>query len=265
MMKKNILTQITFLLSFYTFGQVGIGTTNPQGILHIDAATNTVLGTTSTHTDDFIITSTGNVGIGTLAPSTKLEINSSTAGSIKIVDGTQGEGKVLVSDATGIGTWQELPVFKYVTSGNFNISSGDINSDTSTTSVKYSQASIVLSKGKWMINTGLTIMLRTVNATTNLNPYWLSLYLSSSPTTVSNTNFTYVGNVAKNFGGNMIKNQTANNPNFITGSTIIDVQANNTTIYLLIQNLSTDSNNNAVDWKFSPSNYENYLNAVPAN
>ncbi len=119
MMKKNILTQITLLLSFYTFGQVGIGTTNPQGILHIDAATNTVLGTTSTHTDDFIITSTGNVGIGTLAPSTKLEINSSTAGSIKIVDGTQGEGKVLVSDATGIGTWQELPIFKYVTSGNF--------------------------------------------------------------------------------------------------------------------------------------------------
>jgi hypothetical protein len=45
-----------------------------------------------------------NVGIGTTAPTEKLEVN----GSIKITDGTEGAGKVLVSDATGKGTW-ELP------------------------------------------------------------------------------------------------------------------------------------------------------------
>lgn len=46
-----------------------------------------------------------NVGIGTTTPSTRLDINNgSTPGAIKIVDGTQAEGKVLVSDASGIGT-----------------------------------------------------------------------------------------------------------------------------------------------------------------
>ncbi len=44
----------------------------------------------------------GNIGIGTLSPTEKLEIQ----GSIKIVDGTQAVGKVLTSDATGKGSWQ---------------------------------------------------------------------------------------------------------------------------------------------------------------
>ena len=50
------------------------------------------------------------IGIGTITPSAPLEINSgTTAGAIKIVDGTQGNNKVLVSDANGTGTWQSIP------------------------------------------------------------------------------------------------------------------------------------------------------------
>jgi uncharacterized protein (TIGR02145 family) len=45
-----------------------------------------------------------NVGIGTTTPTAKLHV----AGSIKIVDGTQGTGKVLTSDATGKGSWQTV-------------------------------------------------------------------------------------------------------------------------------------------------------------
>jgi hypothetical protein len=44
----------------------------------------------------------GNVGIGTTAPTAKLDVN----GSVKIVDGTQGVGKIFVSDANGLGSWQ---------------------------------------------------------------------------------------------------------------------------------------------------------------
>lgn len=44
---------------------------------------------------------TGNVGIGTNNPQAKLEI----VGNIKITDGTQGEGKILISDANGVATW----------------------------------------------------------------------------------------------------------------------------------------------------------------
>jgi len=44
----------------------------------------------------------GNVGIGTSTPSEKLDVQ----GSVKIVDGTQGNGKVLTSDAAGKASWQ---------------------------------------------------------------------------------------------------------------------------------------------------------------
>lgn len=50
-------------------------------------------------------TSAGRVGIGTATPSTKFHI-SGTAGSIRIVDGTQVSGYVLTSDSTGVGTWR---------------------------------------------------------------------------------------------------------------------------------------------------------------
>lgn len=46
-----------------------------------------------------------NVGIGTATPSEKLHIQN---GSIRIVDGTEGTGKILVSDANGVGHWQAL-------------------------------------------------------------------------------------------------------------------------------------------------------------
>ena len=45
---------------------------------------------------------TGNVGIGTLTPTVKLEV----AGQVKIQGGAPGLGKVLTSDATGLATWQ---------------------------------------------------------------------------------------------------------------------------------------------------------------
>ncbi|KAA0126562.1 hypothetical protein FY557_16805 [Chryseobacterium sp. SN22] len=49
------------------------------------------------------------VGIGTNSPATKLDVNNGTTpGAVKITDGTQGEGKVLTSDANGVGTWRTM-------------------------------------------------------------------------------------------------------------------------------------------------------------
>lgn len=44
----------------------------------------------------------GNVGIGTASPTAKLHI----AGPFRLEDGSQGNGKVLVSDANGLASWQ---------------------------------------------------------------------------------------------------------------------------------------------------------------
>lgn len=47
------------------------------------------------------IADTGNVGIGTVNPTAKLEV----AGQIKITGGSPGLGKILTSDATGLASW----------------------------------------------------------------------------------------------------------------------------------------------------------------
>lgn len=76
------------------------------------------------------IDETGKVGIGTTTPATKLEINNgTTAGAIKIVDGTQGINKVLMSDTNGVGKWSSLPGswFGLLNDGVSNSSVSQIN------------------------------------------------------------------------------------------------------------------------------------------
>ena len=46
-----------------------------------------------------------NVGIGTATPNAKLHVN----GTLKVADGSQGAGKILTSDATGLASWQVPP------------------------------------------------------------------------------------------------------------------------------------------------------------
>lgn len=50
------------------------------------------------------VDSSGNVGIGTISPTSKLQVN----GKLRISDGTQGLNKVLSSDASGIASWVNL-------------------------------------------------------------------------------------------------------------------------------------------------------------
>jgi hypothetical protein len=45
---------------------------------------------------------TGNLGIGQISPTAKLDVN----GTVKITDGTQGKNKVLTSDVNGFASWK---------------------------------------------------------------------------------------------------------------------------------------------------------------
>ena len=127
-------------------GRMGVGTINPSNLLHVKSNNNPVrfegLSTGTIHDSLLIVNDSGivrkisknaffaasepwydaatnkgalsntsniyqmgNVGIGRSAPTAKLDV----LGDFKLVDGTQGFGKVLTSDSNGKAKWQPLP------------------------------------------------------------------------------------------------------------------------------------------------------------
>ncbi len=108
---------LTIVLSVSAmYAQVGVNTENPKGLLHIDggsapATTNPPTGAVNATqaTDDVIVTDEGNLGIGILSPSAKVDINSNTIGEgLRIKDNNQKQNKVLISDVDGVGTWSSV-------------------------------------------------------------------------------------------------------------------------------------------------------------
>lgn len=63
-----------------------------------------------------VVLNNGNVGVGNIVPTSKLEV----AGQIKLTGGAPGVGKVLMSDATGLGSWQNLPLSNASLNGTTN-------------------------------------------------------------------------------------------------------------------------------------------------
>ncbi|SMC51298.1 hypothetical protein [Chryseobacterium sp. YR221] len=92
------------------FQNVSFGTATPQAMFHIDGARDNNINaapTSAQQVNDIVVNTSGNIGIGTISPTHKLDIRSATNGAVKIVDGTQGANKVLTSDANGVATWKD--------------------------------------------------------------------------------------------------------------------------------------------------------------
>ncbi len=80
------------------------------------------------NTIKMLIDSVGRVGVGNLTPAYTLDV----LGQLRLNNGTQGAGKVLTSDASGVATWLTPASNPWATSGNnlYNINTGRIGIGT---------------------------------------------------------------------------------------------------------------------------------------
>jgi len=83
----------------------GFGIQSGQLQIHTDISAADIVfgyGSSASFIETMRVKGNGNVGIGTTSPNAKLVVN----GTFKVVDGTQGAGKILTSDAAGLASWQ---------------------------------------------------------------------------------------------------------------------------------------------------------------
>lgn len=116
----------------------------------------------------------GNVGINIQNPSNPLHVN----GSVRIVDGTQANGRVLTSNATGVASWQPISI------NNVIGVLGSIGIAIPHTTINFLQTGsyITLPPGRWAVNVTM-LMRRTGGAaavTPNNSSFWLRTTFSNS-------------------------------------------------------------------------------------
>lgn len=100
------LILITPFCFSYTYSQVGINTKIPLGIFYIDPQGNT--NEETNYSDDLIIDSNGNMGLGTLTPKAKLDIT----GKLRLFDGSIFDltDYILASDNNGKASWKNYQI-----------------------------------------------------------------------------------------------------------------------------------------------------------
>ena len=255
-MKLKLLFLYT-LIPVAGYSQVGINTSNPQNTFHIDGSkdnASTGAPTATQQANDVIVTTSGNVGLGTVSPSAKLEINNGTVnGALKIIDGTQGDGKVLTSDANGLATWKSPTVT--------NVTGVTPSSSTpyGTSTDKYMNAYVDVPQGNWFVFMGFL-----VNGANAANTNYASrLTLSSSTTAIEETNFSFIS------GNRYVLTQISNgNAGAVTfgmfSSGIVRVSVSAPSVRLYVWDNASRSYGNTSTTSLN-SNGENYIFAIKAN
>lgn len=159
----------------YIGGNINDNTTGTESMdLSFLTSTNGLVGLS----EKMRIKDNGNIGIGTITPTEKLDIT----GKIKITDGTEGIGKVLVSDATGVGSWVITNSIKSAVSGVFtgggaNIGAGETVGGITVSS--YCNAYIDLPPGRWMVF-GTYLLNNTATPLTSGESVWVRCIFSDS-------------------------------------------------------------------------------------
>ncbi|WP_048506717.1 hypothetical protein [Chryseobacterium angstadtii] len=232
-----------------TNGVIKIANTSASG-----AGTFATLQANNTAGAGVTILNSGNVGVGTATPGTRLEINNGTTnGAVKITDGTQGAGKVLTSDSNGLATWQNTTVT------NVTGITPTVSTPYGTTADKYMNAYIDLPQGRWFIFIGFLVN----GATAADTRYASRLTLSDSNTALSTNNFSFINNNSL-----VLTQQSTGGAGaftygmFSAGIIRVDVSAANLRLYIWDTNTRAYGNTSTTSLN---QNGENYVFAIKAN
>ena len=236
---KNFLILLSFMFSLQVLAQqTGISTKNPQGPLHVDVSKNNNANASPTvaqQEDDFIVTIDGFVGIGTTIPTHKLDIR----GKIQIKDGGERIGGVLTTDANGLAVWIIPAANRPLVRGVFPPNSATLPAriaSTGGTALLNTGVTITLSRGKWIVNAGITFVDGGVTI-------FQRNYLSSANNALQQNGFTFLGpaGAQTSYGGLLVANVRTSSISiaqrgFVAGSTLIEVTQPSVTLYLLSEN-----------------------------
>lgn len=244
--------------------QVGINTTNPQGIFHIDPRGDTN-GSTNI-TDDVIITNDGNLGIGTITPKAKLHINTGGTPSLPIpglviADGTQKARRILSTNAVGRASWKD-----HVNAAVLGVLGAGVsmpNPGVGQVSNWYNTgSSITLPPGKWIIH-----IFMLAETDTQLGPAkyrnefcWLMASFSDTPVTPLTPSSSIKGNLQI---AGLVSKISLNNAIFGT-ITIEHTVASGKTFYFISQISNQNSGIGSVGVTLFGGNYglENIIYAL---
>ncbi|AZB23281.1 hypothetical protein [Chryseobacterium bernardetii] len=281
-MRKIIISTMVLLSCATVSGQIGINTSTPSAGLDIvgkgnTSATKALEVNNSSAKEMVTVLNNGNVGIGETAPTATLQVTNTTSTALRVVDGTQGTGKVLTSDASGNASWVNPSLIAI--SGNLPsspLSFTSYGTGNPPNVSLYSGGTITLPAGKWLVSFGSIASLG-LNDRINTSDaqLWCTAYLSDSSTN-SNTTADYISAYTgqRGSGGTIGRGM---NRTMVTGSIAINNTTGANKTYYLWANqelerysggptfINVNATGTSGYWinVFGVGNWERYFYAIP--
>jgi len=245
MFLKYILTSIVLMFGYILYAQVGINTKKPLDVFHIDPYNNTYGSSyyPVNDEDDVIFTTDGKLGIGTANPQNSIHIktkgtSSNVISGFQLQDGSQGEGKVLVTDINGYARW-----------GNtLQVTSNLLETPDFGPSIQFNNASyfptssyITIGPGMWVVSI-ISLISGLGNSINDQLPVWLSStltekYVPSGGASLSSIKSDYIENNGSLISGNCWSGMF----NVIMGNIIINNTSSNTLVFQYVVGGTSDS------------------------